>query len=179
MRVMATAPEPLRNLAARGLLEAGLAKAFEGDVVELAPLRERTEDLPILFELFALPLSRSQGRDVPLLSPEARRLLSAYHWPHNVRELRLTAERLALLHAGESVPSLMLPAEIQQGLAEALPRTLAERVQQLERQAIAEALREAGGKKIRAAELLGISRPTLDKKIDDYQLVVEKLRVGR
>jgi DNA-binding NtrC family response regulator len=49
-------------------------------------------------------------------------------------------------------------------------------IQRLERDAIAEALREARGKKIRAAAILGISRPTLDKKIDDYQLVVEKRR---
>jgi DNA-binding NtrC family response regulator len=82
------------------------------------------------------------------------------------------------------VPALHLPPELQQGTsptqAQATQlRTLAEMVQQLERNAIAEALRQARGKKIHAAALLGISRPTLDKKIEDYQLVVEKVRASR
>ena len=176
VRVMATA----LSGDAGGGLEGSLARALCGLAVVVPPLRSRSEDLPALFERFALPLARARGAAVPRLSPEALRLLSAYRWPHNVSELRLTAERLALLHSGAEIPALLLPPEVQEGVSgEEVPRTLAERVQQLERSAIAEALREAGGKKIRAAELLGISRPTLDKKIDDYELVVHKVRGAR
>ncbi|HLT31847.1 MAG TPA: FHA domain-containing protein [Myxococcaceae bacterium] len=178
VRVMATASAPLRELAERGEVPGKLAEAFGARVIPLPPLRDRVDDLEVLFERFAFPLAEARGTDVPRLSPEALRLLTDYRWPHNVSELRLTAERLALLHPGEEIPALLLPPEVQEGHEETseAPRTLSARVQQLERHAIAEALREAGGKKIRAAELLGISRPTLDKKIDDYALVVEKVR---
>jgi DNA-binding NtrC family response regulator len=74
------------------------------------------------------------------------------------------------------VSALKLPPEIQEGpLTER--KTLAEQISRLERDAISEALREARGKKIKAAAILGISRPTLDKKIEDFQLVVEKKRL--
>jgi DNA-binding NtrC family response regulator len=99
-----------------------------------------------------------------------------YTWPHNVRELRLVSERLALLYPEALVHALRLPPELQEGGVSAEPKNLQELVARLERDAIAEALRQAGGKKIRAAEMLGISRPTLDKKIQDYALNVAKGR---
>ena len=111
-----------------------------------------------------------------MLCPDARRLLVDYDWPHNVRELELLGERLALVHAGSQIHSLNLPPEIQAGSASSAPLTLQERVSKLERDAIAEALRTAGGKKIVAARMLGISRPTLDKKIEDYGLTVSRRR---
>jgi len=112
-------------------------------------------------------------------------MLGQYAWPGNVGELKLLAARLSLLYAGREVTALMLPPEFQSGPSPAGGRptdggagaqSLAERVSRLERDAISEALREAGGKKILAARLLGISRPTLDKKISDYDLVVEKVK---
>ena len=103
-------------------------------------------------------------------------MLVDYGWPGNVEELKGIAERLALLYSGSEVPALKLPPEVQEGGIAPVPRTLAQMISRLERDAISEALREARGKKIKAAALLGISRPTLDKKIEDYQLVVEKRR---
>lgn len=90
-------------------------------------------------------------------------------------ELRGVAERLTLLYAGAEVSALKLPPEIQEG-PQTERQSLAQRITRLERVAISEALREAKGKKIRAAAILGISRPTLDKKIEEFSLVVEKRR---
>src|SRR5262249_42934947 len=118
------------------------------------------------------------GRPVPSLSPDARRLLSDYAWPENARELLLVAERMAGTYAGQAISALALPPEIQEGVALGKPRPLQDLMARLERDAIAEALREAKGKKIRAAAILGISRPTLDKKIQDYRLTVERVRKG-
>jgi DNA-binding NtrC family response regulator len=103
--------------------------------------------------------------------------MASYAWPRNVREVKLVAEHLALLYPGAEIPATKLPPEIQQGSVEK-PRSLDEMIATLEREAISEALREARGKKIRAAAILGISRPTLDKKIEDYGLVVQKVRAG-
>jgi DNA-binding NtrC family response regulator len=138
-------------------------------------LRERRPDVLQLFEHFALASARAHRRDPPGLSPEAKRLLADYAWPGNVEELKGVAERTALLYGGTDVPALRLPPEIQEGTTPG-PRSLGEMIARLEKEAITQALREAKGKKIKAAALLGISRPTLDKKIADYQIVVEKRR---
>ncbi|HEX8439427.1 sigma 54-interacting transcriptional regulator [Archangium sp.] len=175
-RLIATTSAPLRALAAKGEVEASLARQFTGLELEVTPLRERRADVPTLFELFAARGARAARKAPPVLTPEARRLLVDYGWPHNVRELELLGERLALVHAGSQIHSLNLPPEIQAGSASSAPLTLQERVSKLERDAIAEALRTAGGKKIVAARMLGISRPTLDKKIEDYGLTVSRRR---
>ncbi len=176
LRVIATLCEPVQLLVGKGELEQGLGKALAGSEIELLPLRERRGDVSVLFDLFTAQVARPLRREPPTLSVEARRLLAEYGWPGNVKELRLTAERLALLYAGSEVPAQRLPPEVHEGELGSKTKTLQERIAKLEREAIAEALREAKGKKIRAAALLGISRPTLDKKIEDYQLTVEKIR---
>ncbi len=176
VRLICTTVAPPALLAAKGDLDEELARVGTGVEIELPPLCERRADVPALFEAFAARVARPQRREAPTLSPEARRLLVDYAWPGNVQELRLVAERLALLYAGLEVSALQLPPEVHEGAATPKAQTLATRVARLERDAIAEALREAGGKKIKAAALLGISRPTLDKKIDDYQLAVEKVK---
>jgi DNA-binding NtrC family response regulator/pSer/pThr/pTyr-binding forkhead associated (FHA) protein len=175
-RLLVTTDAPVSLMAVRGEVEAALARALSGLEMQVPPLRERRADVPALFEHFAAQASRSTRKGPPLLTPEARRLVVDYAWPQNVRELRLVTERLTLLYSGEPVHALRLPPELQEGGVSSEPKSLQERVARLERDAISEALREAGGKKIRAAELLGISRPTLDKKIQDYALTVEKVR---
>lgn len=176
VRIMATAGDALGELVSRGEVEATLARELAGAEVESLPLRERRPDVPALFEHFAVRVARARRREPPTLSPDARRLLVDYAWPGNVEELRGIAERLALLYAGTEVSALRLPPEVQEGAPGAQRKTLAALIARLERDAISEALREARGKKIKAAALLGISRPTLDKKIADFQLVVEKRR---
>jgi len=175
-RLIVTAKVPPHVLAVKGELEASLVRQLAGLELVIPPLRERRADIPMLFELFAARGARAARMEPPVLAPEARQLLMDYEWPHNVHELELLAERLALVHAGAQLHALSLPPEIQAGSATPPQLTLQERVARLERDAIAEALRTAGGKKIVAARLLGISRPTLDKKIEDYGLTVTRRR---
>jgi DNA-binding NtrC family response regulator len=176
-RLIATTSTSLQPLAAKGEVDASLVRQLTGLELDLPPLRERRADISMLFELFAAQGARSTGKALPALSPEARRLLMDYDWPHNVRELKLFGERLGLVHAGAQLHALHLPPELQAGSAAPVPSTLQERVARLERDAISEALRTTGGKKIVAARLLGISRPTLDKKIEDYGISVPRRRV--
>jgi DNA-binding NtrC family response regulator len=141
-------------------------------------LRARRADVLELFEHFATRSARQAPAAQPLLSAGARRLLVDYAWPRNVRELRLVSEHLALVYAGAEVHTLRLPPEIQEGALPSEPRSLQQLVERLERDAIAEALQAAGGRKLRAAKRLGISRPTLDKKIEAYAIRVDKSRRG-
>ncbi|NVJ06340.1 FHA domain-containing protein [Myxococcus sp. AM001] len=175
VRVLATAPASVTLLAARGDVESSLARVLSGFELDAPPIRERRADVLPLLEQFAARAARRIRKEPPTLSPEARRLLMEYAWPQNLRELELVGERLGLLYASSRVGALQLPPEFQEGGDEG-DKTLQGRVARLERDAIAEALREASGKKVRAAELLGISRPTLDKKIEEYGLAVERGR---
>jgi DNA-binding NtrC family response regulator len=176
VRLLVTTHTPPRMLAHQGELDESLSLQLSGLELALPALRERRADIPLLFERFASRGTRAGREAPPVLTPEARRLLMEYPWPHNVRELELLSERLALLHAGASLPASALPPEFRQD-ASPLSLSLQERVSRLERETISEALRSAGGRKIVAARLLGISRPTLDKKIEDYGLTVERRRV--
>ncbi|MDY7230645.1 sigma 54-interacting transcriptional regulator [Hyalangium rubrum] len=178
LRLIATSGTAVQLLAAKGEVDPALATALSGLEIEVPPLRERRADVLGLFEHFAMRGARLSRSAPPGLSSGARRLLVDYDWPHNVRELKLVSERLALVYAGKEVHALRLPPEIQEGSAASEPRSLQHLVERLERDAITEALQATGGKKIRAAERLGISRPTLDKKIDEYAITVEKSRRG-
>lgn len=178
VRVLCTTLHPLGVLAERDQLDKGLGQTLAGLDIELAPLKARQGDVPALFDHFAANAARAAHQPPPMLTPEARRLLTEYAWPGNVQEIKLMAERLALLYPGAEIPALRLPPEVQQG-GTGRAKSLDEMISTLEREAISEALREARGKKIRAAALLGISRPTLDKKIEDYGLTVQKIRGGR
>ncbi|HEY3450681.1 MAG TPA: sigma 54-interacting transcriptional regulator [Myxococcales bacterium] len=173
VRLLVTAREPVAQLAATGRIDLDLAHAIEGVELALPPLRERRTDVAQLFDHFAAHAARVQLGKPPQLSPEAKDLLLSYAWPGNVRELKLCAEHLSLSRGGDEVMSAHLPREVAgaAGPAQGLEK-LADAVARLERDAIAQALRKAGGKKIRAAALLGISRPTLDKKIATYKLPV-------
>lgn len=173
LRILSTSTRSLPALAEEGAFDAALARALCGTVIELPPLRSRSSDVLPLFEHFAELVARRHFTAPPTLTPDARRLMADYAWPRNVEELRLLAERLALLFPAQEVPSVRLPPELQQGSLER-PRSLDHMLARLEREAVVEALREARGKKIRAAEILGISRPTLDKKIADYGITVQK-----
>jgi len=121
--------------------------------IVLPPLRERVEDIPPLVE----HLLRTLGAPHPHVSPEVLRLLTAYPWPGNIRELRNVLERALLLARGEPLrpehfPGLTAPRR--------LPRP-ASPVEPLETGRVMEVLRQVGGNKKEAARRLGISRATL------------------
>jgi transcriptional regulator with AAA-type ATPase domain len=169
-RMFAIGHQPLDVLAAQGKIPEELA-AFPSASLQVPALRDRSADVPALFKHFAHERSQQMGREPPRPLAEARKALTSYAWPGNITELSLIAERIALLYPGLEVPVTRLPAEVLQSTpAGGRVQTLQHRVRALERSAIAEALSATGGKKIRAAEILGISRPTLDKKLRELRL---------
>lgn len=178
LRLIATASAPVQLLAAQGAVDMALAMALSGLELEVPPLRERRADVLALFEHFFGRSAGESRKPSPVLSSGARRLLSDYTWPQNVRELELMSERLARVYAGGEVHALRLPPEILEGGVASEPGNLQQRVERLEREAIIEALEAEGGRKVRAAERLGISRPTLDKKIEEYAIQVARSRRG-
>ncbi|MEM6293810.1 MAG: sigma 54-interacting transcriptional regulator [Myxococcota bacterium] len=144
---------------------------------ELAPLRERVDDVEPLVRFFADNLGEAMGRRIEAIAPEALAALRRYPWPGNVRELRNMVERALVLGDGGTLLVDDLPPEILHAAPSSGPgapppavtagtiRTLA----QLEREAIDAALEATGGNKARAAALLGIDRTTLYRKLKDHK----------
>jgi DNA-binding NtrC family response regulator len=177
-RVLATITTSMGAAVSRGDVDAELAKLFGSAFIEVPALRDRRSDVPLLVDHFFSAASLRFRKPKPTLSPDAMKLLTEYAWPGNVAELSGVMERFSMLYSGSEVSTLQLPPELREGgTLKTEKQTLGQRVGKLERDAIVEALREAGGKKIKAAGLLGISRPTLDKKIEEYQLSIEKRRI--
>jgi len=169
-RVIAASSVDLRPLVTLGRFRSDLFYRLSVLPIELPPLRERIADLEGLCEHILEDIARRAGRPQRELAPTALAVLSAYAWPGNIRELRNVLEQVAMrsdaprLSAEEF--SLVLPR-----VAGAMPAggrptlRLADVVADAERAAIRSALAAADGKKILAAELLGISRATLYEKL--------------
>jgi two-component system, NtrC family, nitrogen regulation response regulator NtrX len=148
---------------------------FRLNVVPLRvpPLRERPEDIPPLARHFVQQFSRTYGR-IKTLTPESVTVLQAYRWPGNVRELKNVIERLVILTADEAIgrddvrrtlgPGVdAQPADLLGGFT-----SLREGRENFERQFILKRLEEAGGNVVRAAELLGLERSNLYRKMRAY-----------
>ena len=140
--------------------------------VHLPPLRERVEDIPLLAEHFVAKFAKHMGKTIEGISGDALSILRRYHWPGNIRELENAIERGVALERNSIImpESLSIIGTKVAADAPAAPQAapdpatmlgsgfdLEQHVQDIEREYIAEALRRAGGVKVRAAELLGMS----------------------
>jgi len=172
----------------RDLLERIRQELFREDLyyrlnvvpIHMPPLRERKEDIPLLIRHFLAKYSREAGKGGLYLSQATMDLLLGYHWPGNVRQLENTIERAVILASGTSILPEQVRGHLQEGSeaeqSEAVPgiryegRTMREILQEVEREAIARALRKERGNKLQTAKRLGISRRALLYKIEMYGL---------
>jgi DNA-binding NtrC family response regulator/pSer/pThr/pTyr-binding forkhead associated (FHA) protein len=168
VQVIAATHRDLRARAAAGEFRDDLYWRLAVIPVEVPPLRDRGADRAALTAHFFAQLGAQLGRRPPTLSPEAQALWDRHPWPGNVRELRNAVERLLVLHDGGVVEADDLPPELRAHAGRPAPGTLAEAIAALERERIAAAMAASGGNKAAAARALGISRPTLDKKLREH-----------
>ncbi len=203
VRIIAATNRDLRQLIAQGLFREDLYYRLNVVPLRLPPLRERSEDIPDLVRHF-LRKAESEGLPVKTLEVESLDTLRRHRWPGNVRELENLIRRLAVLHSGDTIPATAISAELKEpprnfgeegeeaeslsssveryltryflAQGEKLPppgihdRVLAE----VERPLISICLAATKGNQIRAAQLLGLNRNTLRKKIKDLGLEVIK-----
>ncbi len=151
-------------------LEPSLRQLLEVVRIDVPPLRERREDIPLMAGRFIRDLSREYGRDEKRLRPGAVAALQAYDWPGNVRELHNLIERLLLMSASDEIDVDDLPEELggPAGPAEDLYRefgSLAEGVETFERYYVRRVLTEERGDLLGTARRLGVSAPTLESRM--------------
>ncbi len=170
VRVIAATSVDLRRMVSMGRFRSDLYYRLSVLPIELPPLRDRVGDLELLCDHILEEIAHRAGRPQREITPTALAVLSAYGWPGNIRELRNVLEQVTLtsdsprLSAEEFTLVLpRLPSASRQGGRPTLK--LADIVADAERGAIRSALAAAAGKKILAAELLGISRATLYQKL--------------
>jgi two-component system nitrogen regulation response regulator GlnG len=199
VRLIAATNKNLEELVAAGRFRADLFYRLKVVTIELPPLRERKDDLPLLIAHFLNVLNRSLGKRVSSVSSEALRLLERYHWPGNVRELQSTLKYALVQSAGEVVltdslpehlrdagvcPPIAQPAvesgtldigQLVSGLLRAGEPDIYRKVcAAVDRVVIEAVLSHVKGSQVQASELLGISRTTLRAKLRSLGLAVEK-----
>lgn len=161
-RVIAATKVDLKALSDQGRFRADLYFRLNVATLHLPPLRERREDIPLMFEHFLLQAAGRHQRQVPVTEPPRQGQLMAYDWPGNVRELRNVADR--------SVLGIELGFPPFASEASATPRPLADTVEAFESALIAQALKRNAGSLARTAEALGMAKTTLHDKIRKYRL---------
>jgi two-component system nitrogen regulation response regulator NtrX len=168
VRVVAATNKNLEDEIARGNFREDLFYRLNVIPFFVPPLRERPEDIPLLAEHFLCEFTTTYGRKPKELTPEAYRVLTEYYWPGNVRELKNLIERIVILNPQVRVDARHIPLNTVRGRSERLPDrfgSLQEFREAAERDYIIKKLEEANGNVTRTAELLGLERSNLYRKM--------------
>jgi DNA-binding NtrC family response regulator len=171
-RVIAATHRPVEELIRQGKFREDLYFRLRVVEIEIPPLRERREDIPILAEHLLARAARELGKEVRVIPPRVMQLLQEYDWPGNVREMENAIMRAAVLAHGPALSpenfslggSLAVAERGGEGEEGGLT-TLAE----AQRRHVERVLSHTAGNKSRAARILGISRPRLDRMLAAYQ----------
>ncbi len=175
-RVIASTNRPVAQALSKNLLRSDLYYRLNTFQIEVPPLRERKQDIPPLIASFLRQFAQQLDKPEPTIVPDAFQKLLDYAWPGNVRELQNAIEyavvlsRRELIGVKELPDEVQLPTVLQQAERGAPPRTGVQSLDDVERNTILQALAECHGNKKKAAELLGIQRPTLYNKMKRYAI---------
>jgi two-component system response regulator PilR (NtrC family) len=183
IRIIAATNRDLSKMVADGTFREDLFYRINVIPMRLPSLRERVEDIPLLADHFVSRFAAQMGKPVAGVSAAAMACLQAYGWPGNIRELENAMERAVALERSPSILPDSLPDQVK-GAANAVRAAapssvdafpaigfdLEQHVQGIEREYIAEALRRAGGVKVKAAELLGMSFRSFRYYMKKYNL---------
>lgn len=134
--------------------------------IVIPPLRDRGDDILLLFRKFASDAAEKYRVPPIRLEDDARQLLLTYRWPGNVRELKNLVERLTILLPGQGISAAMLPVQLQESaLPDNTALVLGDQLERAERELVTDALTRTAGHKGLAAQLLGISRHALKRRL--------------
>jgi two-component system response regulator HydG len=164
-RCIAATNKNLEDLVKAGTFRPDLYYRLNVFTIQLPPLRERREDIPLLAEHFLKKYALAMNRPVPRLTPEVVDLLLTYDWPGNVRELENAVERALVISRGAEIQPAHFPFQLQPHQA-----GNSQTLEDVERAHIERVVRQCEGNLSRAARILGIDRSTLYSKLRRYGL---------
>jgi DNA-binding NtrC family response regulator len=168
-RLIAATNRDLKKMVAEGTFREDLYYRLYVVVIQLPALRERRSDIPLLLKHYLDVFNQENGRAIEGFSPDALDLLMAYRWPGNVRELRNVVEQMVVLSRSQRIGVRDLPVHLREaGASGGTLQVPGGTLEELEKRALLQALKESGGNRTHAAEKLGISRRTLHRKIAEY-----------
>lgn len=176
VRLICATNKNLREEVTKGKFREDLFYRINVILLSMPPLRERTEDIPLLARHYLKYFSQRERKTITRISPDAIRLLKEYHWPGNIRELKNIMERMVVLASSDTIDVNQLPDDIRKrngsGLRQPSPCTAGREstIKTMEETMIRRALSEAGHNKSIAAKRLGISRRTLYRKLTEYRI---------
>jgi len=168
-RIIAATNRDLQKALEEGVLREDLYYRLNVILLRVPPLRERMDDVPILAMHFLRKYAAREHSSMSSIAEEALNVLLSYSWPGNVRELENAIERAAVLGKGEQLRARDLPPQVHRGGDDERPLIPAHlTLEEIEKLAIAQALRLTGGNKSEAAERLGIHRTSIYDKMRRY-----------
>ncbi len=167
-RIIAATNRDLEQEVRNGNFREDLYYRLNVVTVTVPPLRERRDDIPLLVNHFVRKFAVKNRREVAGITPECMKLLCSYSWPGNVRELENAIERGVILMRGEHLTEKSLPLPIQKQKDKHLEDEAGPSLQAQEKVLILKTLEETDGNKSEAARRLGITRKTLQNKLNKY-----------
>ncbi len=178
VRVVAATNRDLETEVAQGRFREDLFYRLNVMPLNVPPLRERQEDIPLLAQHFMKKFAEKNRKIVKGFVPLAMDMLINYEWPGNVRELENAIERAVILLTGEHITEQQLPLNITEKYPDLMESPTPEirvtdgsrSLEEIEREAIMETLKASGANKAEAARRLGITRKTLHNKLKNYKL---------
>ena len=175
VRIIAATNSNLEARVAAGMFRSDLYYRLKVVTIEIPPLRERPEDIPLLTHRFFEAFKAENNRPNLQLAPEVMEVLTRARWEGNVRELRNLMESLVVL-AGDDTKLITLE-HLPENYRTPQPPPVAprpdagppRRMEEIEKEAILRTLQQTGGNRTRAADLLGIGLRTLQRKLREYE----------
>ena len=172
VRVIAATNRDLKEEVRKGNFREDLYFRLAVVEINVPPRRERKEDIDLLSLSFVKEVAKENGREIDGISPHARKALFSYSWPGNIRELKNCMESAVVMAKGKTIEFDDLPSHIrgesekEKAISLELPITMEE----AEKALIMETISFASGNKTKAAELLGIGRKTLHRKLSEWKV---------
>lgn len=167
VRVIAATNRELRHLAQHKQFREDLYYRLHVIEIQIPPLRDRRDDIPILADSFLSRLAREAGRPIPPISDRVWRAFEAYSWPGNVRELEHVLEHAFVLSRAGEIGIEHLPAEIRPERPRTIQISVGTPLETAEREIIRQTLKAVDDDKREAARILGLSRSALYRRLGD------------
>jgi two-component system NtrC family response regulator len=179
VRVLSASNRNIKEEVANGLFREDLYYRLNVMNIEVPPLKERIDDIPLLVHHFIEKYRDDEGEKKIELTPDVWKVLYNYPWPGNIRELENVIERAVVLNSGgvislEDLPEELAGAEVEFDVERFIPPNvpLPEALEQIEERLIRRALKQCNNVQAHAAEMLGITRSLIQHKMKKYNIVV-------